>query len=197
MRYLIILLTFLFSLYASEALDAFKAKDYNKALKLFEIEAKNGESNSQSSLSYMYFNGLGTKVDKKKGIYWLTQSAQQNDINAQNDLGMMYLIGENTETNYSTAVFWLEKASEADHKEAQYNVALMYYKGDGTDLNVTKAAKYLEKSANNGYKPAQRSVGRIYMQLLKFDKAIPWLMKDADKGDSEAQYLLGEKRFSL
>ena len=30
------------------------------------------------------------------------------------------------------------------------------------------------------------------MQLLEFDKAIPWLIKDSERGDIEANYLLGE-----
>ena len=30
------------------------------------------------------------------------------------------------------------------------------------------------------------------MQIVAFDKAIPWLKKNADSGDVEAAYLLGE-----
>jgi len=190
-----IVLTALFvvvSLWADPGLDAFKAKEYEKALKLWTVEADKGEPKAQSSLSYLYFNGLGTAVDNTKGIYWLTQAAQQNDMNAQYDLGMIFLIGKKVEQDEKTAAYWLEKASEADHADAQYNVALIYYRGDGVDQNVTKAVQFLKASADSGHAGSQKTISRVYMQLLKFDKAIPWLIKDSARGDIEADYLLGE-----
>ena len=39
---------------------------------------------------------------------------------------------------------------------------------------------------------SEKIVGRIYMQLIKFDKAIPWLEKNAQQGDIEATYFLAE-----
>jgi len=45
---------------SSDALEAFKNKDYVKAFKLYEKSAKDGDSKAQSALSYLYANGLGT-----------------------------------------------------------------------------------------------------------------------------------------
>ncbi len=191
-RFIISIVLLTVSLYASEGLDAFKAKDYKKAFEIWTIEANNGEAKAQNSLSYLYFNALGTKLDNKKALYWLNKAALQNNVNAQYDLGMMYLMGQKVKQDKKTAAFWLEQAAEAHHADASYNVALMYYQGDGVDINVSKSAKLLEQAAKQGHIKAAQSISRVYMQLLEFDKAIDWLIKDSARGDSEADYLLGE-----
>jgi len=182
-------------IYAStmdDALNAFKAKEYKKAMKLYAQEAEQNNSKAQNALSYLYFNGLGTQKDVEKGRYWLTQAALQADSVAQYDMAMMYLGGYNFDQDYKQALFWLERSSDLGNRDAQYNLALMYYQGDGVDINVTKTALYLEQSAKQGHQKAKQLVGRIYMQILDFDKAIEWLNINADEGDAEAIYLLSE-----
>ena len=94
--------------------------------------------------------------------------------------------------NYKKAFKILTKASNEGDINAKYNLALMYYQGDGTDINVTKTAELLNQAALGGHKKAIQNIGRIYMQLLKFDKAVYWLEKNAQQGDKEAYYLLAE-----
>jgi TPR repeat protein len=64
--------------------------------------------------------------------------------------------------------------------------------GDGIDQNISMSAKLLDSSATAGYEKSIANVGRIYMQLLKFDKAIKWLKVNAKNGDIQANYLLAE-----
>jgi TPR repeat protein len=97
-----------------------------------------------------------------------------------------------TNKDYKKAFKILTKESEKGDMNAKYNLALMYYQGDGTDINVTKTAELLDQAASMGHKKAIQNVGRIYMQLLKFDKASFWLEKSAEQGDKEAYYLLAE-----
>ncbi len=104
--------------------------------------------------------------------------------------GMNYLLG--IKKDKIQAFYYLKKASQNNHAEASYNLALMYYMGDGIDQNISMCAKLLESSAKDGYKKSIDNVGRIYMQLLKFDKAIEWLKINAKNGDIEANYLLAE-----
>jgi TPR repeat protein len=110
--------------------------------------------------------------------------------NANDDLkkGLDYL----SKQDKSKAFYYLEKASKDNNAEASYNLALMYYMGDGVDQNVSMSAKLLESASNQGYEDAINNVGKIYMQLLKFDKAIKWLTINAEHGDIQANYLLAE-----
>ena len=114
--------------------------------------------------------------------------------NGDNDFkkGMNYLFGVGIKKDKTQAFYYLDKASKNNHAEASYNLALMYYMGDGIDQNISMSAKLLDSSAKAGYEKSIANVGRIYMQLLKFDKAIKWLKINAKNGDIQANYLLAE-----
>jgi TPR repeat protein len=189
----LILFVLVLNLFAqNEALEAYKQKDYKKAFQLYKADAKKGNTTAQNALSYLYFNGIGTDKDNKKGLYWLEKAAEKNDSRAQYDLAMMYFDGYNIKQNHKKAFKWLSKSSDLNNTKAKYNLALMYYNGDSTDMNVTKTAVLLDEIALKGHKLAKENVGRIYMQLLKFDKAIYWLKQNAKNNDKEAYYLLAE-----
>ncbi len=175
-----------------EALEAFKNRDYTTAFKLYTKSAKAGDSTAQNALSYLYFNGFGVHKNKEKGIEWLKKSAHNMNAVAQYDLGMMYLSGTNIEQNSKLAFSWLDSSSDLGNPNAQFYLAIMHYKGDATDINATRSVDLLKLSALQGNEKAKRNIGRIYMQLLRFDEALAWLLDDAKAGDTGAYYLLGE-----
>jgi len=55
----------------------FLNKEYDKALPILEMEAKNGSKQAMYKLGFMYENGLGTKVDKGKSLYWYKQVSKE------------------------------------------------------------------------------------------------------------------------
>ena len=121
-------------------------------------------------------------------VLFLVISIGYGDANSDFDKGIKALISKDKKQ----AFYYLNKASKDNHIEASYNLALMYYMGDGVDQNISMSAKLLESSADAGYKKSIDNVGRVYMQLLKFDKAIKWLKINAKNGDIQANYLLSE-----
>jgi len=114
------------------------------------------------------------------------------DATAQYDLAMMYLSGHYVKQDLNLAFTWLGSSADLGNANAQYNLALMYYKGDFTDQNVTKAAELLESAALQAHQGAIKNIGIVYMQLIKFDKALKWLKINAQSGDTNSYYLLAE-----
>jgi len=94
--------------------------------------------------------------------------------------------------DYAKAFELLQKASDKGDINAKYNLALMYYRGDGTKQDIPKSLELLEVAALQGHEQALQNIGRVYMQIIKFDKASYWLEKNAAKGDENAYYLLAE-----
>ena len=94
--------------------------------------------------------------------------------------------------DYHKAFKLLQKAADNGNINAKYNLALMYYRGDGTKQNIQKSLKLLEVAAKKGHTKALQDIGRIYMQVIKFDKAAYWLQKNAEQGDTNAYYLLAQ-----
>jgi hypothetical protein len=183
-----------FTLFAStqEALNAYKNHHYKKAFELYAAEAKEGDTQAQNALSYLYFNGIGTDKNIKSGLYWLQKAAEKKDTRACLDLGMMYLFGENVSRNLPQAFGYLNIAAQQGDLEAKYNVAFMYYRGEGVKQDVKKAAQLLEEAAKAGYAPARKNVAKIYMQALNLKKAKYWLQINAREGDKDAEALLKE-----
>ncbi|MDA9336328.1 sel1 repeat family protein [Planktomarina temperata] len=52
------------------AINAIEKKDFQTAVELFTILAREGEPTSQHNLSILYFKGLGSPVSYKRALYW-------------------------------------------------------------------------------------------------------------------------------
>jgi len=179
------------SLYAqSSALEAYKKGNYKYAFELYTKDANSGNSTAQNALSYLYFNGVGTKKDVTKGLLWIKKSAHNMNAQAQYDLAMMYLSGHNVEKNEKLAFTWFDSASDLGNVKAKYNEALMYYEGTVVERNATKSLELLEAAAKAGHEKSIENIGRIYLQELKFEEARKWLKINVENGDTQAQYLL-------
>ena len=66
-------------------------------------KAKQGDAEAQYSLGWMYDDGEGTSVNKKKAFEWCKKSAEQGYAPAQHNLGWMYDDGEGTEVDKKQA----------------------------------------------------------------------------------------------
>jgi len=197
-RVISLVLALFLSLGASEALDAFKAKDYTKAFKLYKQRADSGDTSAQSALSYLYANGLGVAQDRAKSIEYLTLAADGGLSSAQYDLGMFYLRGDSgVSKDLAKAHDYLTKASDGGNIEAKYNLALMYYNGDGVNPDINKAATLLEEAAKLNHPLAKANIGKILAQQLKFEDAIKWLEINASEGDSSSYFPLAQLYIEL
>ena len=123
----------------------------------------------------------------------LITSLYATKSNENFEKGMDYLLGRNSLKQDKVLAFeYLDKAAKEGDMAAEYNLALMYYMGDGVDQNITASLELLERSATKGYGRAIENIGRVYMQVIKFDKAIKWLKVNTENGDYQANYLLAE-----
>ena len=71
-------------------MNAFKDKDFNKALYEFEPLAIQGNADAQYNLGLMYNNGDGVPQDYAEAVKWYRLAAEQGDAMAQSNLGTMY-----------------------------------------------------------------------------------------------------------
>ncbi len=80
--------------------------------------------------------------------------------------------------------------------EAQYTLAHLYLKGKGgIEFDVEEAIKLLERAAGSGHKMAAFDLALLYLNGTKVGKdnvkALQWLTRSAELGQSDAQYFLG------
>ena len=70
-----------------EGWTAYQAKDYAKALPLFEKSAEKGHDTAQYDAGYMYEHGEGTAVNYAKALMWHEKAAGQRYVAAQFNYG--------------------------------------------------------------------------------------------------------------
>jgi TPR repeat protein len=66
------------------------ARDYQKALDLFQKSAEQGHSDAQYYLGYMYLTGHEVTKDYQKALVWLQKSAEQGHSDALHEALKLY-----------------------------------------------------------------------------------------------------------
>lgn len=87
-------------------------RDYSKALKYYEISARQKDLNAYFNLGEIYRKGLGVDKDMSRAITYYKYAASQNYSSAQYMLGIIYANGEGITKDIYKAYAWFHLASE-------------------------------------------------------------------------------------
>lgn len=133
------------------AMDALEAKNYSKALQLFEQAYGNGDVwNSPYQIGMMYFEGKGQPSDAKKAFYWIMISAVNGHTEAEYTIGKFYQQGLGIPRNEKEGFNWMLKAASSGDVYAMNDIGLCYRNGVGTPQNDIEAFKWLKLAAEKG-----------------------------------------------
>ncbi len=134
--------------------EAFDAKDYAAAFKIFSDLSKKGDIAALRNVAFMQREGLGTEKDIKAALDNYETAAVAGLPTAQADLGQMLLDGEAGKPDPGAALYWLRKAAESNHPVAQYLLGTMYEAGNGVDRDLDRAKTLYAAAAAHGDKQA-------------------------------------------
>ena len=171
--------------------DAYKTKDYSKAMKWYLKAAGKGNAHAQCQIGNMYNSAQGVTADYSTALKWFLKSANQGNTEAQRHIGDLYLAGRGVTQNYSTALQWYNKAVANGDVHALCDIGLMYRcRGKNSE-----AMKWLLKAAEQGDTNAMYHIGDMYESGsgVKEDPsvAIQWFLKAAEQGDADSQSRAG------
>ncbi len=102
---------------------AYFCGDYQKALKLFEPLAEQGDARATFLIGYMYEKGFDVDTDNAKAAEWYGRAAELGNPYAQNNLGVHYRYGRGVPKDLVQAYKWFDLAksgylpAEAGHRE--------------------------------------------------------------------------------
>lgn len=77
----------------AQAVKAYDAGDYQKALHIWGELALKGNPIAQETLGYMHATGKGTPQDQKESLKWYRMAAEQGSTSALFSLGKIYYEG--------------------------------------------------------------------------------------------------------
>ncbi len=86
-----------------------KERDYDKALELFLVAAKQGSPLAEARIAYMYQTGTGVTQDYSEAFKWNLKAAKNGELQAQYNLALMYKDGLGTEKSDTDAFKWLNR----------------------------------------------------------------------------------------
>ncbi|RHZ89428.1 hypothetical protein Glove_14g60 [Diversispora epigaea] len=174
-------------------------KDEKKAFKLVASSAKKGNLVGKFLLGYCYQKGIGVEEDIKLGFQWYLEAAEGGNINSMHRVGDCYYDGRGTPKDDKKALEYFIKSAEEGLDVAWTDVGFCHLNGVGTEGSIrdeNKAFKYYLKSAEDGSAYGQCKVGLCCIHGLgtKFniEKAIYWLNKSKENGNTDAERLLSE-----
>ena len=159
-------------------------KEYQKALKAFELASKAGNLDAMTALGVMYIGGIGVNQDNIKGFNYIKKAADMADPKAQYTLGALYYLGAGVEKDYKKAFKWLNLASEQNYIDAKYNLGVMYEFGEGVNQSYEKAYEYYLFAARKDNLESQIRVAEMYRDGIGTDKDLDkrayWLKRIED-----------------
>ena len=141
--------------------EAYKAKDYAKAMKYYLYAAEKNNDVAQCQIGTMYRKGEGVTQDNSIAMKWYLKSAEQGNVLAQFCLGAMYYIGQGVTKDYAEAFKWYHKAAEQGNDSAMWSVALCYENGTGVEKNIDKAVYWYKKGAEKGETNCKEALTRL------------------------------------
>ena len=139
------------------------ARDYAKALELYQRAGELGFTKSYCSIGYAYSNGRGVEVDKKKAQHYYELAAMGGNVSARHNLGNVeYRLG-----NMDRALkHWTIAANDGCDRSLQ-NIQMFYSKGHATKDVYTVALQSYQKYLFE-IKSVQRDEAAIYSEDFKY-----------------------------
>ena len=171
--------------------DAYKTKDYSKAMKWYLKAAGKGNAHAQCQIGYMYNYAEGVTANYSTALKWYLKAANQGDTKAQRHIGYLYNAGRGVTQSFSKALQWFNKAVANGDVHALCDIGNMY--GDRGDHSV--AMKWFLKAAEQGDINAMYKIGLMYELGSGVKKdlsiAMQWFLKAAEQGDARSQCMVG------
>lgn len=182
------------------AVAAQQAEEYDKAFKLYALAAKMNHAGACYRLAQMYQNGVGTKRNMRRAVYYYNEASKQGHLGAVYCLGVCYFRGEGVPCDYDVANRLLTIASKQGYGESAqmleemkrrrhiktgrkfYSIStVLYRRGELGD-----AIRFRSIAAQLGYARAMYVMGCHYEfgdgVPLDRDKATAWYSRAAKAG---------------
>ncbi|MCU0227743.1 MAG: sel1 repeat family protein [Bryobacterales bacterium] len=180
-----------------EGLAAYRAGNFQVALREFRAAAEQGDGTAQVSLGVMYLRGEGVPEDPALALHWLQLAAEQGLAPAQHSLALLYFEGRGVARNSAVAANYFESAALQGLADAQFNLAVLYSRGDGVRQDEVLARFWHAKAAQQGLGDAQFALSQMLAQGQGGPadplEAAAWLRKAAATGNRRAIEMLSEQ----
>ena len=132
-----------------------------KAFIIWKALAEKGHAQSQASLAWMYYAGLGTEKNLQKAFEFYQKAAEKNNAIAQNNLGTMYENGVFVKKDLAKASALYKLSAENGYRFGEFNYANALLAGWGGKIDKQSARIWYQKAADQDVPQAKDKLAKM------------------------------------
>jgi hypothetical protein len=115
------------------------------AFQLFSQAVSAGLENCMLNLGYFYDEGLGTKQDKEKAMYWYKRAYRKGSSAAASNIAILY----RERSNFRLVAQWFRKSANLGDGDSAVELAKLYLNGTGVRRSETEALHWLREAQSS------------------------------------------------
>ena len=144
-----------------EALKAYRAKDYETALSIWNEEVKNKHDQAMANLGLMYLKGEGVEKNFDTAREWFEKSSQYGNDSANYNLALMYQSKIGVEEDVEKAIGYFREAVKKNHQGANFRLGLLMLKDRTNEVYVREGFTCMLNAAISGHPMAVAQMGGV------------------------------------
>jgi TPR repeat protein len=159
-------------------------RDYDKAIRLLQLSAKDGYGDAEIVLSEFYKNGWTMVPQPEKAKQLLRLARAHECAIGEGWLGEVYLYGYGQPIDVRKAFYWTSEAAAHGNDRALSTLALMYADAKGVPHDSQKAVRLFLEAHEKGDPFAKRDLATRYVNGRGVSKNLTEagiLFEDAEK----------------
>ncbi|MGB0629794.1 MAG: SPOR domain-containing protein [Alphaproteobacteria bacterium] len=169
---------------------AYRAGDYETALREFTALAEDGNAHAEFNLAILYLTGRGVEKDIARSIELHRSAADRGLPAAMHGLGVFYYQGTGVKQDYEKALEWFRKSAALGFADSEFNLGVMYFNRQGVEQDDVEVIKWVTLAASRKFAPAEFRLGQMYETGVIFQKnpreALHWYRLAQKHGNKEA-----------
>jgi len=144
-----------------EALQAYRSKDYQRAISLWQEEVKHKNDQAMTNLGLMYLKGEGVTKDFKVAREWFEKASEYGNDSANYNLALMYQTKLGVEEDEDAAVDYFRRAVMKNHQGANFRLGLVLLKDRTDNDRVKEGFECMLNAAKTGHPMAIAQMGGV------------------------------------
>ena len=150
-----------------EALKAYRAKDYDTALSIWNEQAQLKNDQAMANLGLMYLKGEGVDKDFFKAKEWFEKGSSYGNDSANYNLALMYQGAIGIPEDNEKAIFYFRQAVLKNHQGANFRLGLMLLKDRSDETLVREGFECMLNAAKSGHPMALAQMGGVEKKANK------------------------------
>jgi uncharacterized protein len=167
-------------------------QDIRAGIDYVQEAADAGFAEAQYQIGLLFLQGDLIPQDNVAAASWFELAAEQNHAASQYELGVLLFSGEDVEPNYGASIEWLRRALKNELWKADEAFALAVVLSETEDQELIKEAMSWARSALARGQKVEVLIAELFVLQGKRDQAVKWAKVAAERGDPDAQALLGK-----